>query len=142
MDIGSAKPTEEERAREADRRDIRYPMRLSRDGESAEIRLGFIYLGSMAEEWWRYAEKLIEDLTAQGQQAGFDMSSDKGEDVELAGAWWFSRTVTYAKGGEVVGHRVMLWRVVEGELVELVLDDGVWSEETPDGMKRMIGRAG
>lgn len=127
--------------READRKEIRCAMCLTRDGESAEIRLGFVYLGTLAEEWWRYAESLVEDLTAEGGKAGFEMSSDTGKDLELAGAWWFSRTVTYSKNGETVGHRRLFWRPEEGDLIELILDDGVWSGETLDGMSAMIGKA-
>ncbi len=128
--------------READGKEIRCAMCLTRDGESAQIRLGFVYLGTLAEEWWKYAESLVEDLTAEGGKAGFEMSSDAGKDLELAGAWWFSRTVTYSKNGETVGHRRLLWRVAEGDLIELILDDGVWSGETLDGMAAMIGPDG
>ena len=125
-----------------DRENARCVMHLENDaGACAE--LSFIRADVFGEEGWeQYAAYLTESLLEAGEKAGFAMSATDGEWAYMAGEKWFVRIVTYSAAGYPVGQRMLLWRPVEGELAELTLDNGVWTDIPLTNMLAMISSAG
>ena len=127
-------------AEAADRESARCVMHLE-NGDGASMELSFIRAEAFGEGGWeQYAGFLVDNLLKSGEAAGFSMSAADGEWAELAGERWFVRIVTYSAGGYAVGQRMLLWRPVEGELAELTLDNGVWTDIPLTSMTAMISR--
>ena len=129
-------------AEAADRENSRCVMRLE-NGAGASAELSFIRAEAFGEGGWeQYAAYLTDSLLQSGEKAGFAMSATEGEWASMAGENWFVRIVTYSAGGYPVGQRMLLWRPVEGELAELTLDNGVWTDIPLSAMLAMISAAG
>ncbi len=127
-------------AEAADRESARCVMHLE-NGDGASVELSFIRAEAFGEGGWeQYAGFLVDNLLKSGEAAGFSMSAADGEWAELAGERWFVRIVTYSAGGYAVGQRMLLWRPVEGELAELTLDNGAWTDIPLTSMTAMISR--
>lgn len=127
-------------AEAADRESARCVMHLE-NGDGASMELSFIRAEAFGEGGWeQYAGFLVDNLLKSGEAAGFSMSATDGEWAELAGERWFVRIVTYSAGGYAVGQRMLLWRPAEGELAELTLDNGVWTDIPLTSMTAMISR--
>ena len=134
-------PDRESIGETADRESARCVMRLQNEA-GASVELSFIRSGVFGEEGWeQYAAYLTDSLLRSGEKAGFAMSATEGEWAVMAGANWFVRIVTYSAGGYPVGQRMLLWRPVEGELAELTLDNGVWTDIPLSDMLGMVGTA-
>ncbi|MBE6724525.1 MAG: hypothetical protein E7576_04900 [Ruminococcaceae bacterium] len=125
-----------------DKENARCVMRLS-SADGAAMELSFIRLDTFGAEgdWEKYASFLAESLIESGEKAGFTMSATDGEWAEMAGQRWFARIVTFSSGGYAVGQQMLLWRPVGGELAELTLDNGVWTDRSLSSMLSMIGTA-
>lgn len=134
-------PDRESIGETADRESARCVMRLQNEA-GASVELSFIRSGVFGEGGWeQYAAYLTDSLLRSGEKAGFAMSATEGEWAVMAGANWFVRIVTYSAGGYPVGQRMLLWRPVEGELAELTLDNGVWTDIPLSDMLVMVGTA-
>ena len=125
----------------ADEENVRCVMRLENDA-GASMELSFIRSGVFGDGGWeQYAAYLTDSLMSSGEKAGFAMSATEGEWAVMAGENWYVRIVTYSAGGYPVGQRMLLWRPVEGELAELTLDNGVWTDIPLSDMLGMVGTA-
>ena len=125
-----------------DRENARCVMHLS-NAAGAVMELSFIRLDTFGAEgnWEQYASFLVENLIGSGQKAGFAMSATDGEWASMAGERWFARIVTFSSGGYAVGQQMLLWRPVGGELAEMTLDNGVWTDLPLSDMLSMITAA-
>ena len=130
-------------AEAADRETVRCVMHLE-NGDGAVMELSFIRLDAFTGEggWEEYASFLTDSLLESGEKAGFTMSATDGEWAELAGASWFTRIVTFSSGEYAVGQQLLLWRPVEGELAELTMDNGVWTDIPLSSMLAMVAAEG
>lgn len=142
-DLHVPKEADSETIAEAeDRENVRCVMHLE-NGDGAVMELSFIRLDAFGAEgnWEQYASFLAESLIESGEKAGFSMSATDGEWAQMAGERWFVRIVTFSSGGYAVGQQMLLWRPVGGELAEMTLDNGVWTDLPLSDLLAMIGKA-
>ena len=99
-------------------------------------------LGGGEDGWLRYAGFMVQTLREQGEASGFAVTADEGEEIAFAGEAWYAQILTYSHDGYAVGQQMLLWRTVEDDLAELILDDGILGSADLKTMAAMISKEG
>ncbi|MBQ5356188.1 MAG: hypothetical protein IIU08_10000, partial [Clostridia bacterium] len=113
--------------------------------DGATIRLNFVKLDALGggeDGWLRYAGFMVQTLREQGEASGFAVTADEGEEIAFAGEAWYAQILTYSHDGYAVGQQMLLWRTVEDDLAELILDDGILGSADLKTMAAMISKEG